>query len=1036
MKKLLSVFATLAGMLALIGAELPENGSFELPGNKQSNRKWKHFVAKGWEGYANPDIGNECKIIEDAFDGSRAVRLVCKDKKALSFIRTEKRMAVKSGDRVYVSTMVRGNGKGYIRIYWYGKDGKPVSKYFIDGCSTTGKWQKFDTNVKAPAGAASFALSLETIASVAEVDFDDVKCRVDSGAILDNGKLQAVINPRIGGVIDSVRLSGSSMDYTRPNLIGCPGGMFSFIVPGRRTPGELQFASADVKVLVPNKKIEVTQHIDSGKLAGLEAIRTYELEENSTEIKVAIEFRNKSKKNIEVNCRIQSFISSANGSVTWPTPDWIQVFHQDGKPLNGLNSIVNDLLRTGWMARFYRETKTTLLFNYDIKKSTRAYNYMVPEYFTMEWYYRPFELKPGKVWKTNVSMKILENQKDVYLDDVAINNKVRIEEIKPVKMPPPPAGEPLSELHNEAFPCIASLGNLLQPEVAGMKKATEFYRMFRPAAMRQARMLTDSYITCIGGVHLVMDGSHREFVKTADGKHEFGEFIRKHRVSFASGRMMFHRRDTDVEAYKKRLPEIMKVWRAPNFQKFIHTYSDRMLFVNNGDEPLPANADVMLAANNELKKWIPKGVPIICILNSSVVELMPYMPIFYADFYPVKRKSSSGANPWSVYPEISDKVKKAGTKPVWFMPQVFCCGDPHGYDIYAYPTDGEIRLMFHLAIAAGVRGISWYGFTNTGWQWVMKYYHHRHSPLNSSAMPAPGWDAVVDCMREISGTGMLLLKAHPVSLPAGCKLECGTYTDPNGFYKGAAVKLFALKTPKGTVIAAVNHNPEAAEKATITLPSGGWDLSALKPLNGKRISREIAPGGAAYIYLGNDDAEIDAVHKGRYNREAARYLLAAKRAAANGIEVIDPWKFDKLPGRQALAALNREFDALNAKINASPLGKAMQLLTDMRKYLGKKDFELVQNVEFIITPEMYRKTPKYARYGADSDKAFQKLKDDVIADFSEVNRLTDYMDNGGNAAKVLPELEALNVKVRNDMEALIKAVIKRRNGSPPASLRD
>ena len=68
--------------------------------------------------------------------------------------------------------------------------------------------------------------------------------------------------------------------------------------------------------------------------------------------------------------------------------------------------------------------------------------------------------------------------------------------------------------------------------------------------------------------------------------------------------------------------------------------------------------------------------------------------------------------------------------------------------------------------------------------------------------------------------------------------------------------------------------------------------------------------------------------------------------------------------------------------------------------------------------------------------AFQQLKDKVIADFCDVNRLTDHMDNGGNAEKVLSEIAVLNVRVKNNMEALMNAVIKRRNGAPPASLRD
>ena len=245
-----------------------------------------------------------------------------------------------------------------------------------------------------------------------------------------------------------------------------------------------------------------------------------------------------------------------------------------------------------------------------------------------------------------------------------------------------------------------------------------------------------------------------------------------------------------------------------------------------------------------------------------------------------------------------------------------------------------------------------------------------------------------------------------------------------------------MKSPKGTIIVAVNQNPNAAEKAVISLPQEGWDLTALKELEGKKITRTLAPGGAVYLYLGKDEAEIDAVHKGRYNREAARYLVAAKRAAGNGIAVIDPWKFDKLPGRQALAALNKEFAVLNERIAAAPLGKAWKLISGMRSYLGQKDFELVQNVEFIITPEMYEKTVKWSRYVDDPDTAFQQLKEKVIDDFRDVNRLTDYLDNGGDAAKVLPEIEALDKRVQENMEALMSAVVKRRNGAPPYSLRD
>jgi hypothetical protein len=1023
-------------MFTYASSNILTNGSFETPSNQKSKSTWRFYLADGWAGYAHPKHGNDIKVLTNgAIDGKRFIRQICKGKKTLTSMTTEKLISVSPGDQIFIETMIRGTGKAYIRIYWYNKAGVKQKKYFLDSRNATKSWEKFKTNVKVPEGVYSFALSLEIIASVGEIDFDGVKCTLSKGTILDNGTIKAVINPRLGGGIDSLKINGCTLDFGRPNFIGNDGGMFNLIIPSRRTPGELRFAQSKANVIVPNKKIEIIQSIDSGKLAGLVAKKTYELLPNN-EIKVSFDFTNKSKKQMEVSCRIQSFVSSANGSFTWPTPDWIQVFHQDGKPLNGLNSIVNDLLRTGWIARYYKDAKATLLFTYDIKKSNRAYNYLMPNFATCEWYYRPFSLKPNESWKSYASLKVLLNQKDIYLDSVAIKNKVRVEEIKPIKMPPPPSGEPLPKIYQEFFPCITGLGNLLQPEVAGQTKSTSFYKLWKVAAMRQARVLADSYSTTIGGVHLVMDGSHREFYKTKDGKHEFGEFIKSHGLSFSIGRMMYHRKDTDVEAYKKRLPEIISVWKQPNLQKFVHTYADRLLHINTGDEPLPANIDVVLAANNELKKWMPKGVPIFTILNSSTVELMPYLPIFYADFYPVKRKSSSGANPWSVYNEFADKVKKAGDKPVWFMPQAFSAGEPRGYDIYAYPTDGEIRLMFHLAIVAGVKGISWYGFTNTGWQWVMNYYHLRQSPLNASAMPAPGWKAIVDCQKEVAGTGMLLLKSKPTKVPANCSIKTNSYTDSNGFYNGDAVKLFALKSPKGLILVAVNHNPQQAEKVTISVPVKGWDLSALKVLEAKTVTRTLAPGAAVYFYLGNDNKEIDAVFKGRYNREATRYLIAAKRAKGNNIPTINPFKFAKLPGRQAYSYLMKEFDLLNQRINAAPLGKAMKIITSLRHYLGHQDFELTRNAEYIVTPEMFKQTKRWSRYVKDTDVQFQNLKDKVIANFAQVNRLTDYLDNGNDAKNILPELIKLDKEARNNMENFMKAVVKRRKGAPAPSLRD
>ena len=1021
----------------LCGADLLENGSFEIPSDKKSNRNWRFYPAKGWEAYANPKDGNDCRVLtEGAADGSRCIRLISKSKKAMVSMRSDKKLEVKPGDRVFAECMIRGKGKAYIRIYWYGDDGKKLPKYYLDGLNAAADWQVFKTNVKVPEGVAGFQFSLEIIASLGEIDFDKAVCRVEPGTILDNGKIKAVFNPAIGGGIDSLTLKGIRMDFTQPNLIGNGGGMFNLILPSNRNPGELRFAPAEAEVVTPGQLIRMTQKIDSGDYAGIEAVRTFELLPDSSRIKVNVQIRNTGSKTVETSFRFQSFASSAPGSFTWPTPDWIQIFHQTGEPLNGMNSVIIDLMRAGWIARFYKDAKVTLLYSYDIKKVRRTYNYLVPQFVTNEWYYRPFTLKPGEFWSSDAALDILFDQDKPYVDEVALAAKQRLEEIKPIKLPPPPAGEPLPPIFEEFFPAGGGLGNLSQPETAGLEKSSGFYPMFRIISMRLTRTLVDNYFNTVGSVHLMINDAHRAYYKTPDGKHELGEFIRRHRIAFGLGRMLYHRKDTDVEAYKKRLPEIISTYKKPELQKFAHTYADRLLYINTGDEPLPANLEVILAAHAELKKIMPKGIPMFTILNSHVVEMMPYMPVYYGDYYPIKRRSSAGANPWGVYPEFADKVKRAKEKPVWFMPQAFHGGARGAYDVYAYPTDGELRMMANLALAAGVRGICWYGFTNTGWQWVMNYFHLRGSPLNASGMPGPGWDAIVDCMRELAGTGRLLLRCRQAELPAGCAVKCGTYTDPYGLYKGPAAKLFSLKSPKGMVIVAVNHNPNGEEKITVTLPGSGWDLTALKPLEGTTVTRTLKPGGAVFFYCGNDDAEIDLVFKGRYRAEGARYLIAAKRAEGNHIPVIDPWKFDRLPGRKALAALNKEFAALNARIDAAPLGKAMKINSDLRRYLGHNDFELVRDVEFVIPKEVYDATPRWKRYVNDKDSAFQRLKEAVIDDFRDCNRITDYLDNGGDAAKVLPELEALSVRARRNMEALQKAVAQRRGNQPRKDLRE
>lgn len=62
---------------------------------------------------------------------------------------------------------------------------------------------------------------------------------------------------------------------------------------------------------------------------------------------------------------------------------------------------------------------------------------------------------------------------------------------------------------------------------------------------------------------------------------------------------------------------------------------------------------------------------------------------------------------------------------------------------------------------------------------------------------------------------LLPQKNAPFSYYKQIKLKCGTYRDPQGFYNGPEIRTFALKTPKGVLLAAVNQNPAAAESGSL-----------------------------------------------------------------------------------------------------------------------------------------------------------------------------------------------------------------------------
>lgn len=1023
MKSFISILLALLPSIVFSG-NLLENPSFEElapDGGRQDG--WQRDTFKHWMVRLSAGT-DKCGVAVDnhPFSGRNAVRLMGRAENCVASVDFLKNIPVTPGQTFQARVMLKGTGKGYIRIQFLDIRGKVIrSQYF--SAEGTPEWRPLKGSFTIPEGVAGLGFSLQILRDRPEISFDDASLEIISDPVLENQYLQATLNPRLGGGIDSLRLKGNGFNFTRPNVPGIPGGLMGCIVPDNSPSGIFCNLPGEMQVSVPGCEITVSQQINSGASAGLELARTYTLQPDSTEIGVGLRLYNRSSQKMKITMRVRNIIPSESGTFSWPTPDWLTVFRYAGGALNGLNSVENDLLRDGWQARHYEKTRTTLLLKYDVKATRRAYNYLTPEFATIEWYYREIELNPGAEWHTRCSITVLENQEKFYSD--AIGKTQKTEAILPRKMPDPP-GYGMPPHFKDFFPYGAGMNNLVLPEMAGMKNDAGYYAVYAAVSLRLLRYYADDYFNLIGGERILQEPYQQQYCPVP-GRNLLGETLRKYDLFLEPIDILFGRSDTEVAGYiaTGRFARQAGMFQTPAVRELIENYADRIPFVRIGDEPLPQNVDVILYIVQELKKYLPERIVPLFVVNSSTVDLMPYSPVFFGDFYPVKRSSASGRNPWSVYREFSARVKSAGKRPVWFMPQAFGGGKDR-HSAYGMPTAGDIRLMVNLAVAAGVRGILYHGSPSSSWPWVINHDVYRYSIAGSAGQRSAAWQGVIDCGRELAGIGPLLTRSRPEAVPPGCRIECGRFSDPAGFYQGDAIRLFALKTPEGTLLTAINQNPRGEERGILHLPkTAAWDFTGLDKLQGSRVELNLPPGGCRYIYLGSSDNEIDGVFQSRFRREAVRYRIAAQRAVGNGIPVVNPDQFASLPGRAALRQLETEQRELERRIAASPLGEVLRNLEAARSDLDRIEFKLCFALEIMTTPEMRRETPRYQRFVRHPDPEINAIREKLLEDFRRFYSLSDRIDAGEPARPLTNASAALASEVRKDCAAAEKLLVER-----------
>ena len=992
MKKIVLVFAILAAAVSS-GSNLLTNSSFEnaLPLKKS---KWKVELFKEWKCILNSgNTKGDILLSAPGYKSKQALRLRTLGKSGFNAVIYGKDFPVTQGQKVTASVMMKGSGTGYIRIYHLDKQGKRVKTYTMQGTYARKDFAPLIVRFTVPAGVAKIRYSLETLRNNADVIFDDAKLEIEEGDVLENDMLRITFDPRLGGGISSFVWKEKNFDFTCSKTLVRGGGMANCVIPANRIPGVF-YNQSFTKTASSKEKITYTARLTGPLMAGLVMSRTYTLLPDG--VKMEITLANKGKVPQQISWRIQNFISSDKGIWSWPTPDWVTILRQTGAPLNGLNSVSHNLFRAGWEAKYFEELKASLLFEVETHAVRTLYCYMnmAPRHSTAEWYYREFKLAPGAEKKVSATFRLLKDQKTFYAD--AHGRKQKFEVIEPIKMPKAPEKSALPSAFNGFFAYTGGGGNLNQPEMAGFTRSVPYPQSYAVIIARLFRIQTEAYINSFAPGRLIYGVMHKNLWKK-DGSHILGEMLKRFDQKYFLSTLFLYREDVDVKKYmKEKWPKLHKTMTDPDLQRFIKKYQKNIPVIYTGDELLPQNVDVMLKVNEELGKILPKHIQPFPYLNSSAVDILPYVPVFVGDWYPIKRSWASGRNPWNVYTEFSALVKRAGETPVWFMPQGFSgSGLTSKTTIYAFPTAGETRLMLNLAIAAGVKGISWHGFPSGTWPWMMNYSMYRYSFLGGAGQKSPAWVAVKDIGRNIASAEPLLAAGKPLPLPAGMTVKCNEFTSYNKFYSGPAVKPYAIKTPGGMLFVIVNQNPVKSEKCQITLPGGkGFDLVKLNEVKSSAVL-ELLPGDAAYIYCGKGGKELDAAFKSRFRAERARYLLRADIAAGFGVKTVDPDTFKKLPALKALQALLKEQSDLEKRLAASKAGKLLADIESTRQTLDKIEFRLCCALDIAVTPEMRKATRRYGRFVPHPDKKFQSIRMRLAKAFAAFYALSDAVDNGG-----------------------------------------
>lgn len=478
------------------------------------------------------------------------------------------------------------------------------------------------------------------------------------------------------------------------------------------------------------------------------------------------------------------------------------------------------------------------------------------------------------------------------------------------------------------------------------------------------------------------------------------------------------------------------------------TYGDIVLAYDIADEPQPRHIPIYMTAQELFRDLIDPAHPAIPVLNMTATQYLPYVPVYYADEYPVRSWDSWGHDPWRVGRNVRNLVMKKTRTPVWAL--IMSCGGGE----YDPPSAGQLRLMTYGIVANGGKGVLYFIMPT-----VMAWRYNHPDPglftLDWWGAYSFTWPLIAEMGERLTAVGPALLETDLVDdarfrVADTMKIHYEHIRTHGVFYDGPAVTVNVLKqrAGDGCFLVVQNQDPEKTQRGVLTVAPEAvagktlYDLFALAPValqEGVRMPVELAAGDARIFYLGpaDDVARVAGqVSASRCANELALIRIDERLAAKNGLDTASAAQSS---GRaEALRAKGRGREALDAALAArATLDKAIAARADLRQSIDALARARAQLSELAVLfavnrdrliPESVRKTVgKYQMLDRNPDDPTMQEYMDATADgFKQYDALEVRLYAGG-AREIAPEVAALARKAA-DLNAKAVPYVKAKIG--------